>query len=126
MQARPIVTEPFTLLPSNQRGSENLSKLDIVLAVVISLAMLTAIAIPIYTYIFKGLQYSLNRGARTKFSCSQCQYVSNNNYLKCALHPSTVFTEQAANCKDYDPNIQIKQVGKLRNILKKIQNISAD
>jgi hypothetical protein len=126
MQARPIVTEPFTSLSTNQRGSENLSRLDIVLAVVISLAMLMAIAIPIYVYIFKGLQYSLSREPRTKFSCNQCQYVSNNNYLRCALHPSTVFTEQAANCKDYDPTIQVKQVGKLRNILQKIRNIFPD
>lgn len=124
MQARPIVTESVNSLPSSQPGRENTSRLDIVLAVVISLAMLTAIVIPIYGYIFKRWQYSSSLKPRTKFSCSQCQYVGNNSYLKCALHPSVVFTEQAVNCKDYDPHIQIKQVGKLRNILKKIRNIS--
>ncbi len=126
MQARPIVTEPVTSLPSSQQGSENTSRLDIILAVVISLAMLTAIVIPIYTYISKQWQYSSSLKPRTKFSCSQCQYVGTNNYLKCALHPSTVFTEQAINCKDYAPNIDVKQVGKLRSILKKIENIFPD
>ena len=126
MQARPIVVKPVNSLSSSQRSSENISNIDIFLAVVISMAMLTAIVIPIYAYIYKELQDSLSRKPHPKFSCSQCQYVGNNNYLKCALHPSIAFTEQAVNCKDYDPNIQVKQVGKLIDIWKKIRNTSPD
>ena len=126
MQARPIVIKPVTSLPSSQLGRENISRVDIVLAMVIGVTMLTAIVIPIYAYIHKELQDSLSRKPHPKFSCSQCQYVGNNNYLKCALHPSIAFTEQAVNCKDYDPNIQVKQVGKLSNIWKKIRNTSPD
>ena len=53
MQARPIVVKPVNSLSSSQRSSENISNIDIFLAVVISMAMLTAIVIPIYAYIYK-------------------------------------------------------------------------
>jgi hypothetical protein len=35
--------------------------------------------------------------------CRNCQFFSNNTYLKCAVNPSTVLTEQAFNCSDYLP-----------------------
>ena len=123
MQARSIITKPVNSFPPSQRGSENFSGLDVALGVFISVALLLAIVMPVYAYICKGRQYSLNIKPRTKLSCHQCQYVGNNNYLKCALHPSTVFTEQAVDCKDYNPNIQAQRVGKFRNILQKIRNI---
>lgn len=33
--------------------------------------------------------------------CSNCRFFSNNHYLKCAVHPSTVLTKYALNCSDY-------------------------
>jgi hypothetical protein len=123
MQARSIVSKPINSLSSSQRESENFYGLDLALGLFISIALLFAIVIPISAYIFKGRQYSLNIKPRTKFSCHQCQYVGNNNYLKCALHPSTVFTEQAVDCKDYQPNIRTQRVGKLRKMWQKIRNI---
>jgi hypothetical protein len=33
--------------------------------------------------------------------CRNCHFFSNNPYLKCALHPSIVLTEQALDCSDY-------------------------
>lgn len=35
--------------------------------------------------------------------CSNCQYFSNNHYLKCAIQPSLVMTTEATNCSDYCP-----------------------
>lgn len=35
--------------------------------------------------------------------CRNCRFFSNNNHLKCAVHPSTALTEQALNCSDYCP-----------------------
>lgn len=35
--------------------------------------------------------------------CKKCQFYSNNHYLKCAIHPSTVLTEKAIGCSDYCP-----------------------
>lgn len=33
--------------------------------------------------------------------CRNCQFFSNNAYLKCAVQPSIVLTEKALNCCDY-------------------------
>ena len=33
--------------------------------------------------------------------CKKCHFFLNNHYLKCAIHPSIVLTEQASNCPDY-------------------------
>ncbi|MBD2776695.1 hypothetical protein [Iningainema tapete] len=38
-----------------------------------------------------------------KVPCKNCQYFSNNRYLKCAIQPSIVLTEQAKDCSDYCP-----------------------
>ena len=35
--------------------------------------------------------------------CRNCEFFANNPQLKCAVHPSTVLTEQASNCSDYLP-----------------------
>jgi hypothetical protein len=36
--------------------------------------------------------------------CKNCKYFCNNHYLKCAVQPDIVMTEQARNCCDYCPN----------------------
>ncbi len=33
--------------------------------------------------------------------CRNCQFYDKNPYLKCAVHPSWVFTKHATNCVDY-------------------------
>lgn len=38
-----------------------------------------------------------------KLPCQKCRFFSNNNYLKCTVHPSTVLTKEAINCRDYHP-----------------------
>ncbi|QSJ14763.1 hypothetical protein JYQ62_23060 [Nostoc sp. UHCC 0702] len=38
-----------------------------------------------------------------KVPCKKCQFYSNNNYLKCAVQPSMVLTEEAKNCSEYSP-----------------------
>jgi hypothetical protein len=37
----------------------------------------------------------------TKLPCRNCQYFTNNHFLKCAVRPSTALTEEAMNCPDY-------------------------
>ncbi|MEH1945080.1 MAG: hypothetical protein V7L01_33360 [Nostoc sp.] len=39
-----------------------------------------------------------------KLPCKNCQFYSNNNYLKCAVNPSIVLTEEAMNCSEYSSN----------------------
>ncbi|WP_449000990.1 hypothetical protein [Myxosarcina sp. GI1(2024)] len=36
-----------------------------------------------------------------KIACRQCQFFSKNPYLKCTVHPDTVLTKEARNCRDY-------------------------
>lgn len=38
-----------------------------------------------------------------KVPCKNCQYYSSNHYLKCAIKPSIVMTEEAKNCSEYSP-----------------------
>jgi len=46
-----------------------------------------------------------NRSATLQYfnqvPCRTCQFFTNNQYLKCAVHPSTVLKQQAINCSDY-------------------------
>ncbi|MBN3908135.1 MAG: hypothetical protein HWQ35_16780 [Nostoc sp. NMS1] len=39
-----------------------------------------------------------------KLPCKNCRFYSNNHYLKCAVNPSIVLTEEAINCSEYSPN----------------------
>ncbi len=38
-----------------------------------------------------------------KVPCKNCQFYSNNNYLKCAVKPDVVMTEEAKDCSEYSP-----------------------
>ncbi|MDZ8188033.1 MAG: hypothetical protein RMX96_24670 [Nostoc sp. ChiSLP02] len=51
------------------------------------------------------LDYKMVFPIRTphKVPCKNCQFYSNNNYLKCAVQPSLVLTEEAKNCPEYSP-----------------------
>lgn len=35
--------------------------------------------------------------------CKNCQFYSHNHYLKCAVQPCIVMTEEAKNCAEYSP-----------------------
>ena len=43
----------------------------------------------------------LTSGLFPPVPCRNCRFFANNQYLKCAVHPSTVLTAQATNCSDY-------------------------
>ncbi len=38
-----------------------------------------------------------------KVPCKKCQFFANNHYLKCAVKPDTVLTEEAIDCSEYLP-----------------------
>ncbi|WP_260446885.1 hypothetical protein [Nostoc sp. 2RC] len=38
-----------------------------------------------------------------KVPCKNCRFYSNNNYIKCAVKPCIVLTEEAMNCPEYSP-----------------------
>jgi hypothetical protein len=42
-----------------------------------------------------------------KVPCKNCRFYSNNHYLKCAVNPSIVLTEEAMSCSEYSPSNKI-------------------
>ncbi|WP_071188493.1 hypothetical protein [Trichormus sp. NMC-1] len=38
-----------------------------------------------------------------KVPCKNCKFFANNHYLKCAVQPDLVLTEEAINCSEYCP-----------------------
>lgn len=113
MEAKLIATQPSNSLPPNYRGIETLPALDAAFLMIISLVMFSGIAASIYAFIPKRRQHSFSFNPRSKVLCHRCRYFSSGNpYLKCALHPVTVLTEQAVDCTDYDPNSEAKRIKK--------------
>jgi hypothetical protein len=35
--------------------------------------------------------------------CSRCQYYTGSPYLKCPIHPIMAFSEEAIDCRDFEP-----------------------
>lgn len=52
---------------------------------------------------------------RSNIPCRNCQFFSNNYYLKCAVRPSIAMTGAAIDCSDYCPS---------RKVLKKLERLS--
>ncbi|MDB9313979.1 hypothetical protein PN462_12775 [Spirulina sp. CS-785/01] len=36
--------------------------------------------------------------------CNNCTFFTGDYYLKCTIHPYTACSEQAINCRDFEPN----------------------
>jgi hypothetical protein len=56
----------------------------------------------IRTYLDNKMVFSIN--GLNKLPCRNCQFYSNNHYLKCAVNPSLVLTEEAKDCSEYISN----------------------
>lgn len=75
----------------------------------------TMLLAPIYFLAFTGALIFLKRSKSHKAAqnritnlkrlnqipCRNCRFFKENQYLKCAVHPSTVLKEEAVNCPDY-------------------------
>ncbi|PZV15727.1 MAG: hypothetical protein DCF20_10130 [Pseudanabaena sp.] len=104
METKSIEIQPSNSIPSSQKVIE-LRPADITFFIIMNLALLTAIAIPIYAFITKRKRASFGFKPPLKSICHCCQYFSDNSYLKCAIHPLTVMTEESADCRSYSPSI---------------------
>lgn len=101
MHPRSIETTPSNSLPPSDQGSFHPSTMDTASLILVSLITLSSIAAAIYVFIPKVMQPLFNPKLNSKFPCARCQYFSHNPYVKCALHPGTVLTDQAVDCRDY-------------------------
>ncbi len=102
MYPRSIETTPSNSLPPSDQGSFHPSTMDTVSLILVSLITLSSIAAAIYAYVPKGMQSSFRTKLGYKVPCYECKYFSHSSYLKCALHPVTVLTEEAVDCRDAD------------------------
>jgi hypothetical protein len=83
------------------------ANLSVVSSTTILLAMATAIAACISA---KERRPAAKLQADSAVKCQSCKYFDRNLYLNCALHPSSVMTEQAVDCLDYCPDRQTQRV----------------
>jgi len=113
MEAKSLTTQPSNSIPLSQRGVETRSTYDLAFLIVINVTLLSAIAAVIYVYISKRRQHLLlSVKSHPTAPCLRCQYFNNNPYLKCALHPVTVLTKEASDCKNYSLYIEKKRFEK--------------
>ncbi|MGF1937903.1 MAG: hypothetical protein RM347_026560 [Nostoc sp. ChiQUE02] len=53
----------------------------------------------IRVFLNEKMVFSIN--SLHKVPCKNCRFYSNNHYLKCAVNPSIVLTEEAMSCSEY-------------------------
>ncbi|MBD2316540.1 hypothetical protein [Phormidium tenue] len=100
MEPKLIAIQPSnSILPSQKAIEPRLA--DIAFFIILNLVLLSAIAVPIYIFIVKRKRASFGFKPSPKVICHRCQYFSDNRYLKCALHPVTVLTEETVDCVDH-------------------------
>lgn len=102
MEPKLIAIQPSNSILPSQKAIEP-RPADIAFFIILNLALLSAIAIPIYVFIVKRKRASFSFKSSPKVICHRCQYFSDNRYLKCALHPVTVLTEETVDCADHRP-----------------------
>jgi len=102
MEPKLIAIQPSNSILPSQKAIEP-RPADIAFFIILNLALLSAIAIPIYVFMVKRKQASFGFKPSPKVICHRCQYFSDNRYLKCALHPVTVITEETVDCADHRP-----------------------
>jgi hypothetical protein len=109
MEIQSIANQPSNSLPPTQRGIESIPVLNGAFLIIVSLAIISGIVVSIYPSVPKRIKHLFNFKLRHNTLCHRCRYFSNNAYLKCAIHPVTVLTEQVANCSDYCLNTKGKR-----------------
>jgi hypothetical protein len=94
--------QPFLppLLPLSP-GLRMYLAMDIAFLVAAGVGIACVFARPWIADRLKQLRRIANFKPRPRISCNRCAYFGQNPYLKCAIHPTIVMTEQAADCRDY-------------------------
>jgi hypothetical protein len=109
------------LLNPRKQGFEVTSTLRALFIIVIIFATCSTIMNVTYDYFTKWLRHLIDFNFYG-IKCDQCQYLDCNPHLKCAIHPSTVLTQQAINCKDYHPSIEQGLFRKLPELFQATKN----
>ncbi len=115
-----VIKFPDLLYPRKQGFEITLTVRAFFVAVIIFATCSTIIA-TIYNYLAKWLRHLIDFNFYG-IKCDQCQYLNCNPHLKCAIHPSTVLTHQAIDCKDYHPSIEQGLFRKLPELIQSTKN----
>ena len=126
METRSIMAQTSNPIAQSQQGIGTATLINTVFLNITILATCFALIIPIYAYISKRRQQKFNHQQHHKVACHRCQYFNSNHYLQCTLHPKTVMTKEALDCKDYYPNPQTKRFEDLKKSLPIFRNIFRD
>jgi hypothetical protein len=115
MKSKSIATQTSNSLAPSQKRVENSPDLDSVFLAVMSLGIILSILIQIYDSLSKRKQdaHADNLKLTADPICPDCQYFSNNCYLRCAIQPTIVMTEASIDCQDYRPIHQVKRISKV-------------
>jgi hypothetical protein len=112
-----VIETSNSLLPSQRRmerlDTDSHLMQSVSWGVIVSLIILSTIGLLIYAGISSRKQHSFRVKLPSKIICSRCRYFNDNHFLKCALHPVTVMTEQAVDCKDYCQKARAKWIENL-------------
>lgn len=89
-----------------QANPDGLNVTDLVISLsplsfVFSWAIFLVILRKLRTNLDNKMVFSIN--SLQKVPCKNCRFFSNNHYLKCAVKPDIVLTEEAINCHEYSP-----------------------
>lgn len=123
METRSIVTQTSNSIIQGQQGIETDSLINTVFLNIAILSTCFSLIIPIFAYISKQRQHKFNHQQHYKVACHHCKYFNSNHYLQCTLHPKTVMTKEAIDCKDYCPNPQAKRFEELKKSFPLFRNI---
>ena len=114
METRSIVAQTSNSIAQSQQEIGTDPFINTVFLNIAIVATCFALLIPIYAYISKRRQHKFNHQQHHKVACHRCQYFNSNHYLQCTLHPKTVMTKEAIDCKDYCPNPHAKRFEDLK------------
>ena len=116
--------EPSNSQPSIDSPNPAFPSAQLVLwGAIVGLVILSRIGVLIYTRIPNPKQHSVKSKLPPSITCSRCRYFNDNQFVKCALHPSSVLTERAVDCLDYCQTPKLNQVEKLRKVLLTIKKV---
>jgi hypothetical protein len=91
-------------------GQQKIGNFDMSLYIIVNLAVFSTIAVLVCADIPKDWPYLFRFDLSKKIPCRRCQYFTDNQFLKCTVHPVTTMTNQAIDCRDYSPHNQEKRI----------------
>lgn len=104
IETQPAEQKPDGIQPEAKVNSSMTGFYETAFWIPLSFLMVLAIA----TFGFSAIQKAIRKRMVSitysqQVPCRNCRFFTNNLYLRCAVHPSTVLTQNAIDCSDYSP-----------------------